>query len=191
MKEDIKHIEEIKKGNINAYNFLLNKYKNMAFTLSMRILRNEEDAEEATMDGFLKAYNAINKYNPDEAAFSTWLYKIVYNSAVSKSRKKQLATTDISEEIIDNTGDISDDAFEILNSIEKRSYIEKAIKMLNETESVVIILYYYEDKSIAEIENITGLKSSNIKVLLFRSRNKIKEILQKMLKNEWSDFNEK
>lgn len=188
MNDDIKYINEVQNGNLHAYNFLVNKYKKMAFTISLKILRNEEDAEEAAMDGFLKAYNAIAKYNPQEAAFSTWLYKIVYNSAISKSRKKHIQITDISDEIIENTRDISDDAFEILNSDEKRDYIDKAIALLGESESVVIILYYYEDKSIAEIEEITGLKASNIKVLLFRSRNKIKEHLQKMLKNEWSEL---
>lgn len=188
MNEDIKYIKEVQNGNLHAYNYLVNKYKKMAYTIALKILRNEEDAEESAMDGFLKAYNSIEKYNPHEAAFSTWLYKIVYNSAISKTRKKHILTTDISDEIIENTSDISDDAFEILNSNEKSDYVNKAIALLSEKESIVVILYYYEQKSISDIEKITGLKASNIKILLFRSRNKIKEHLQKMLRNELGEL---
>jgi RNA polymerase sigma-70 factor (ECF subfamily) len=183
MNEDSIYIDKIRNGNLNAYNFLVNKYKKMAYTISLKITHNHEDAEEAAMDGFYKAFKAIDRFNEKEASFSTWLYKIVMNCAISKTRKKKSQVVDISEEFIENEAD----DFNIIDKInleQQEQYINKAIDKLKENEYIVTILYYYEEKSVAEIEEITEFKQSNIKILLFRSRNKIKVELERLLDQE-------
>ena len=80
---DVEIIESVKKGNQADYSILIDRYKNKAFTMLKRMLKNDFDAEEVLMDCFLKAYNNLNTFK-FESKFSTWFYRIVYNSALTK-----------------------------------------------------------------------------------------------------------
>ncbi|MBI5324329.1 MAG: sigma-70 family RNA polymerase sigma factor [Ignavibacteriae bacterium] len=180
------YIQKILKGDTNAYAVLVNKYKQMVFSVSVRILRNNEDAEESAQDTFLKAYNYLNEYN-GKASFSTWLYRIAYTSAISKLRMKK---TNIRTESIDTDNfDIEepvwvDNSLNLLEADEQRKYIDLALEKLEETESLILSLFYLDGCSVSEISEITNLSRSNIKVILFRSRKKLLIILKKLLKEE-------
>src|SRR3989304_9066967 len=84
-------IDSVRKGNESDYSIIINRYKNKAFSLLKRMLKNEFDAEEVLQDCFLKAYNSLNSFK-GEAKFSTWFYRIVYNSALTKlsSQKRKI-----------------------------------------------------------------------------------------------------
>ncbi|WP_349664185.1 RNA polymerase sigma factor [Cellulophaga lytica] len=77
------YIAKVLNGDPQAYTFLVNKYKDMVFTLAVRMLRNNEEAEEVAQDAFVKAYAKLNKFKGD-SKFSTWLYKVVYNTSLDK-----------------------------------------------------------------------------------------------------------
>jgi len=81
-------IESVKRGNQSDYSILVDRYKNKAFSLLKRMLKNEQDAEETLQDSFMKAYNSLNNFK-GESKFSTWFYKIVYNTALTKFRQKK------------------------------------------------------------------------------------------------------
>ncbi|HQQ03027.1 MAG TPA: sigma-70 family RNA polymerase sigma factor, partial [Bacteroidales bacterium] len=82
-------IQRTLQGDQNAFAQLVEKYKQPAFGIAYQITANREDAEEIAMDAFVKAYQALNTFK-FESKFSTWLYRIVYNTAISKKRKKKL-----------------------------------------------------------------------------------------------------
>ena len=105
-KTDVEIIEEVKAGNISAYTVLINRYKNMVFTLAFNILQNKEDAEELAQDAFVKAYNALSSFKAD-SLFSTWLYRIVINASLNKKKlnKKKLVAH---ENGIDIESDVDD-----------------------------------------------------------------------------------
>jgi len=88
-KEDKFYIEKVLKGDTTAYADIVNKHKEMVFTIAVKILRNREDAEEIAQDAFVKAFQALPGFK-GEARFSTWLYRIVYNAAISQSRKRNM-----------------------------------------------------------------------------------------------------
>ena len=81
---DKKIIGQVIKGDVSAYALLVNKYQSMAFTLALSITKNREDAEEVAQDAFVKAYNNLNTFK-GKSKFSTWLYQIIYRTALSKS----------------------------------------------------------------------------------------------------------
>ena len=81
-------IESILKGNHSDYALLIDRYKDRAFSLLKRILKDEMDAEEALQDSFLKAFNSLKDFRM-EAKFSTWFYKIVYNTALTVITRKK------------------------------------------------------------------------------------------------------
>ncbi len=80
---EFEYIKQILAGDISKFSFLIEKYKHLAYNIAFRILNNNEDAEEAVQDAFLRAFKALSSFKGD-AKFSTWFYRIVVNVSVSK-----------------------------------------------------------------------------------------------------------
>ncbi|MEO6685969.1 MAG: sigma-70 family RNA polymerase sigma factor [Dyadobacter sp.] len=168
--DDQFYIDKIKKGDPSSYAFLVNRYKNMAFTIALKILKNQEDAEDAAQESFVKAYQQIRKFE-NKSKFSTWLYTIVYRTSISKLKQNRVPVFSINEDINENyVYDFSIPQIENLLATEQSNYIKAAIGKLPQMEGLLITLFYMNENSIKEIEEITGLTESNIKVKLFRAR---------------------
>mgnify|MGYP000432384018 FL=1 len=89
MENDETHIiHRILKGETSLYEYFLDKYSQQVFILIIRIVENQEDAEELTQDTFLKAFEHLSSFKA-ESSFSTWIYRIAYNTAISATRKKK------------------------------------------------------------------------------------------------------
>lgn len=185
-RKDNYYIDRILKGDANAYASLVNKHKNLVFTIAVKILKNREDAEELAQDVFIKAFEVLNTFKK-ESKFSTWLYRIAFNMAVSKTRKKKLPTVNLETEIIENFSidDIVPDMQELSNE-EQKNCIEKALNVLPYEENIIITLFYYDDKSIEEISEITSLTISNVKVKLHRIRKKLYSIIHQIIIKEFN-----
>ncbi|ACT96055.1 RNA polymerase sigma factor [Dyadobacter fermentans] len=169
-QDDRIHIEQVKQGNLASYTYLVDKYKNMAFTVAKKILPNTQDAEDAAQESFVKAYMQIGSFE-GKSKFSTWLYTIVYRTAVSKLQARQLALQHIDEELEQNYDyQYSPPPLEALQTREREQFVKDAINRLPKLEALIVTLYYLNDSPIEEIEQITGLSNSNVKVKLFRAR---------------------
>ena len=183
-KTDQFYIERVLQGDSNAFAFLINRYKDMVFTLALKIVKSREDAEEVAQDSFLKAYQKLDGFK-GQSKFSTWLYTIVYRSSLTKVRKKKLETTDIDSYVLDNHRDGQDfPQLEAMKNGEQQKYVRQAIDNLGETDSLLITLFYLHDNSIEEIQEITDMSQSNVKVRLFRARKRLYKELSLMLKEE-------
>jgi len=183
-KEDQIYIDKVLKGDTNAFAYLIDKYKDMVFTLAFRIVKSREDAEEVAQDSFLKAYQKLDSFK-GESKFSTWLYSIVYRSSLTKIRKKKLDTTDIDSFVLDNhTEDHDFPQIEAIKNGEQEKYVKKAIENLGEKDALLITLFYLHNNSIEEIQEITDMSQSNVKVTLFRARKKLHKQLSLLLKEE-------
>ena len=79
---DFEIIESIKRGNHSDFSILVDRYKNKAFSLLKRMLKNDMEAEEILQDAFIKTFNGLKNFKK-ESKFSTWFYRIVYNTAIS------------------------------------------------------------------------------------------------------------
>ncbi|MEQ8712849.1 MAG: sigma-70 family RNA polymerase sigma factor [Cyclobacteriaceae bacterium] len=174
-------ISAIVDGNSTAINMLIDRHKQYAFTLSFRILNNREEAEEASHDAFLKALKSLANYRSD-AKFTTWFYRIVVNTAISRKRKMKVYLEDIDDVHHQGSFAISDKS--LLSEKERNHYISLALSKLNEIDATLITLYYFKEMSVEEIEGITGFDKNNIKVKMFRARKKLGEHLSNTLKTE-------
>ena len=174
-REDSFYIERIRQGDSAAFTQIVEKHKDLVFTIVVRILQNREDAEEIAQDVFVKAYKALDKFE-GKSKFSTWLYRIAYNAAISKTRKKGLKTADLEDEVIHN---YSEDEFgedlTQLSGEEQQRMLNKALSGLSGDENLLITLHYKNENSVEEISDITGLTESNVKVKLHRIRKKLYE----------------
>ena len=116
-KSDSFYIDQVLKGDTKSFAYLIDKHKDMVYTVALRIIRNREDAEELAQDVFVKAFQSIDKFKK-ESKFSTWLYRIAYNTSISKVRKKKMETSDLDVRIIENY--TLDEVFENLNGLEQK-----------------------------------------------------------------------
>ncbi|BEG99541.1 RNA polymerase sigma factor [Bacteroides sedimenti] len=172
-KEEIDYIKRILEGETTLFSYFLDRYSRPIYSLVLQIISCREDAEELTQDSFVKAYRKLDTYKGD-CSFSTWLYRIAYNTAISATRKQKKELSVIDEQIIDNISD--DEADEILCSSDNEERIKKmewALTQLNANERVLITLFYNENKSVDELASIFRLTPTNIKVKLHRIRKKI------------------
>ena len=188
LKSDQIYIDKVIQGDTNAFAYLVDRYKNLAYTVAMKIVRNHEDAEEVAQDSFIKAYSQLHTFK-GESKFSTWLYTIVYRNSITKIRKKRITTTDIDSYIIENQkSDFDFPQIEAIKNGEQKKYIAEAIDNLPETDAFLITLYYLDESTVEEIEKITGLTKTNVKVKLFRARKKLFNELSLLLKDELKEI---
>ena len=183
MKAEIENIviEKIKSGDYNACNFIVDKYKAFVYNICIRIVKNREDAEEIAQDSFIKAFKSIEGFK-FESKFSTWLYRITFNNAISKTRNKKIFKNDLNDNVTDsvNHSNISD-GLESLNRLDRKKILKKAMEKLSEEENLLISLYYFEENSVAEVAGITGLEANYIKVKVHRARKKLYNSLSEVM----------
>jgi len=180
-KDDIYYINLVKGGQSNAFSYIVEKYQDIVFSIALKVLRNRDDAEEMAQESFIKAYKSIHSFKGN-AKFSTWLYRITYNTCISEIRKRKMHFSSTEEiEIRDETQEINMDGIPEEN---RAKAIKEAMNQLPEDEYTLILLYYFEEQSVEQISKVTGLSESNTKVKLFRARKKLYTILNDMLKDE-------
>jgi RNA polymerase sigma-70 factor (ECF subfamily) len=171
-------IEEILSGNKDLYRILVNKHKDFAFKVAFSVVNNTLDAEEVACDGFMKAYKNLSGFKHD-AKFSTWLYRIVYFTAISFTRKKQ-----VKKESVKSIQHLADERTDKLEGDDRSRYIQEALISLEENDRQVLQLFYLKEFSLEEISEITGTSVNTIKVRLHRARKKMADMLTKMLDHE-------
>jgi RNA polymerase sigma factor (sigma-70 family) len=181
---DIELIEQTLAGDQSAYADLIKRHQRFVFTLAMRFMKTREDAEEVAQDCFLKAYRSLQAFQ-GQSKFSTWLYSIVYTTAMTALRKKRIDTDSIDDENtyiqVENTGGYD------VNNVENKSrsfYLNQAIEQLLPDDATIITLFYKGEQSLEEIGQAMGIEPNTVKVKLFRARQRLKEKLERNLKHE-------
>ena len=177
---DIPTIERILRGETAAFRELVERHKHYAFTVALRILNSREEAEEAAQDAFVRAYNALATFNR-EAKFSTWLYRIVINCALTVQQKRKMKTEDLENaQILRESNDVAD----ALKQKEQRNFIERSLKLLSPDDVTMITLFYLKENSLEEIAESIGIETNTVKVKLHRARKRLAEAMQNMMKGE-------
>lgn len=185
--DDQYYIDQVKRGQTAAFSYLVERYRDMVYGLALKMLRNTEEAEELAQDTFVKAFQSIQSYR-GSARFSTWLYRITYNSAITILRKKKMQLLSLDEQRLSDDDEIRlHQQLSEIDEEELAASLKKAMESLPEDDQALVTLYYYEDQSVDEISHITGLSASNVKVKIHRARKKmylyLKENLEKAVFN--------
>lgn len=169
-------VSQIISGQKDLFRLLVQRHEKAVFAMGLSFLRNREDACDFTQEVFLKAYRNLNRFE-GRSRFSTWLYKIAYNTAINEvNRRKEyhsLAEEDINKLV--NAGDTPERA--ALRNAAKAS-VQASIEELPERFRVCIDLYFFYDRSYQEIETITGIPVNTIKSHVFRAKNMLREKLE-------------
>lgn len=181
---DLYYVHRIQAGEVDCFACLLDRYSRQVHALIRKMVNNREDAEELTQDVFMKVYKHLSSFKGD-SSFSTWIYRIAYNTAVSETRRKKQEFLALEEEQITN---VSEEQVSLwlghIDQSEQIERLEKALTLLPSEERAIILLFYLQDKPIDEIAGITGLTNANIKTKLHRIRKKLFVLLNDLKENE-------
>lgn len=182
-------IEKTLDGNTQAFSVLVERYQNYVFTIAVRMLRNREEAEEVAQDSFIKAFESLSTFR-GESKFSSWLYSITYRKTLDRIRKNNNSRTiELVEEITESETEDIENALHFLQIQERNELIKKGIEELPEQDGAIITFFYFEELSIKEIAEITGLSEDNVKIKLYRSRKKLFTLLKYFVLPKYTDQN--
>jgi len=170
-----------------AYAEILNRYREPIYYMVYKMVRDESDAEDLTIEAFGKAFKYIKQYSPSHA-FSTWLYKIATNNCIDFMRKKRAETTSLDRQFTDGDGEYY--GFEVSSkdrnpeqvtiNEEKKTIMRNVVKALKPGYRRLIELRYFEEYSYNEISEELELPIGTVKAQLYRA----KELLSNILKDQ-------
>jgi len=171
---DLDLINQCLKGNTEAFEPLVERYKKLVFNTAYRMMHNREEAEDITQEAFVRIYNSLARYNP-EYKFSTWSLKITTNLCLDNLRKRKGETLPIDEQFsICDEGPTPEEQY-LRKENQKR--VVEAINKLPEKYKEFIILFHHRNLSYQEIMDITGESLTIVKNRLYRARQMLKDYL--------------
>ena len=180
--EVAEQISNAKKGDQNAFTFLLDLYWNEVYGFMLKRTQNETDSEDITIETFSKAFDKIATYN-SEFQFNTWLIAIGKNVHIDLLRKKKSAhlldITDSENHQAYNVADSSPSAEDELITEQNLSQLLQFIKELKPHYQEIIQLRYFQELSYQEISEMLNEPLSNIKIKLLRAKKLLAVIILK------------
>jgi RNA polymerase sigma-70 factor (ECF subfamily) len=164
------------------------QYHRRVFAWCSRILRNREDAEDVTQDAFVHILRKIDTFR-GEAAFSSWMFRVVMNTAFMQLRRKRLPLSSLDEALDDEEGtprprNVLGVADSDLENVTARVDLDRAFSELPEGFKVVLLLHDVEEYTHAEIAEIRGWTDGTSKSQLHKARNRLRKLLS-YTRSDW------
>ncbi|HYV91879.1 MAG TPA: sigma-70 family RNA polymerase sigma factor [Chitinophagales bacterium] len=183
-KEDIEFVNAALSGDQKAFAKLMSRYKDSIYFLLLKMVHNEDDANDLTIEAFGKAFSNLVKYTPD-FAFSTWLYKIALNNCIDFIRKKKLETMSLHDSVENEKGESYYIDIQSTNPDPEENYVREqrnkilrdVIEKINPKYRTLIELRFFDELSYEEIAEKTKLPLGTVKAQLFRAKNLLYQIL--------------
>ena len=189
-KNDFHLVVKAREGNQKAYADLMQRYKDSIYFMVLKMVNNKEDAMDLTVETFAKAFEKLDKYQPDYA-FSTWLFRVATNNCIDFIRKKKLSTTSI-HGMVDDDGDdqplqIKSDTLNPEETSIKKQQTEELKELIDSLPPRyrnLITLRYFDELSYEEIAQQLDLPLGTVKAQLFRGRYLLGNIINRNKKDD-------
>tara|TARA_B100001564_G_C20593086_1_gene648837 strand:- start:603 stop:1220 length:618 start_codon:yes stop_codon:yes gene_type:complete len=168
-----------------AFSDLMDKYKDPIYYMLLKMVNNNDDAEDLTLEAFGKAFNRLNQYTPN-FAFSTWLFKIATNNCIDFLRKKKKNVMSIDNRVSNNDGEeymfeIKSDGMtpeQIAMNEQKIQLMRQYVKKLKPRYEILVEMRYFKEMSYEEISIELDLPLGTVKAQLFRAREFLYNIMK-------------
>jgi RNA polymerase sigma-70 factor (ECF subfamily) len=161
-------VRRARRGDVDAFERLVERHGQMLFTLAARVLGSRADAEDAVQEALIRAWSALPRFR-ESARFSTWLYRICLNCAYDVRSRRRAEPSDTMDERADPRDPIA--------AGELSGALQAALDALEETYRVAVVMYDVLGCSYAEIAEATGLAEGTVKSRIFRGRRELAERL--------------
>lgn len=173
-KTDYEVIKLILNGNTDYFEELVSRYKNLVYSIILRMINNSDEADDLAQEVFIKVYKNLDKYYPDYK-FSTWIIRITTNHVIDFRRKKTVQTTDIEDVSYELAAEGSPEEDYIRK--EEKEHLKDVLNQLPDMYKIPIVLYHQQGLSYQEISDVIDEPLSKVKNRIFRGRKMLKEIL--------------
>jgi len=201
IETDYEIVNKIQQGEVESFKEFVEEYKNKAFSLTIKILKNREEAEDSLQEAFMKLYKAImQKQFECKSKLSTYFYSIVYNTAVDfykkiKFKKFNIVSIDVNDANFREGDELTNRFYEKdvdsnilskgrgfdpeseISEKEIQCIVNEYINSIPEHYSVILNMYYINGLSHTEITNILNIPVGTVKNRIFRAKEKLKDII--------------
>jgi len=187
-KSDTEIIHEVRAGNVRSFALLVDRHKDRALTLALKLVGEHQQAEELVQDAFLKAFRNLSQFRGD-ARFGTWFYRILYNLCMTRLRRRASAPqmVDIGEENTLDTLPAEGESLPLDEALEANDllrFLALEVDSLPPQYKSAVTLYYVQEMSYEEIAGVMDVPLGTVKTCLFRGRNLLKKRISMRLKKE-------
>ncbi|WP_020060512.1 RNA polymerase sigma factor [Bacillus sp. 123MFChir2] len=172
--EEQRLIQQVKQGDKEAFNQLLQPYIQKAYQTAYLIVDDKGLAEDAVQESLIQTYESIHRFNGEIASFKTWFHQILIHTTLKQKRKKRFAFLQPETWFRIKDGKTPEHNYLIQ---EESQMILDAVQQLSSKHQIVIILFYYQDLSILEISEVLNVKEGTIKSRLFKAKENLKDYL--------------
>ncbi len=173
---DFEVIQLTLKDNKDYFAELVKRYKNLVFSVVLRMVNNREDAADLSQEVFIKLYKSLDKYYPDYK-FSTWVIRITTNHVIDYRRKRKQETVPIDEMEFELPASDTDSPETATVEKERRTELVDIVNNLPDMYKIPIVLFHSQGLSYQEISDITGEPLSKVKNRIFRGRKMLKDLI--------------
>jgi RNA polymerase sigma-70 factor (ECF subfamily) len=173
-------LDDFLRGNERSFNELVHRYKEKVYWVARRMVIDHDDADDIVQEVFIKFYHSAKNFRGDSSLY-TWLYRMTVNASLNALRRKKVREYLSLDEIATQYESDAPQPDEVLESLEQRSEIEKAVALLPGKQRAVFVLRYYEEKSYEEIADILKTSVGGLKANYFHAVKKIGNVLKKKL----------
>ncbi len=176
-------LAEIRRGNPRRFGEIVDRHKDRAMTLAVRLLHERREAEEAVQDAFLKAFRSLDRFRGD-AAFGTWFYKILYNVCLSRLRRAAPLTVEFDEAGEQLPADEDPAVDELVGQADMRDLLAGEMSRLPAHFRTALTLFYVQEMRYEEIAATMDIPLGSVKTYLFRGKQHLRRLLQHRLRSE-------
>jgi RNA polymerase sigma-70 factor (ECF subfamily) len=179
---DSEYIRKVLNGSTEDFRYFVRKYRDLAFSVAVSVVKSEYEAEEVVQEAFIKAFQNLKSFRGN-SEFKTWFYRILINEAFKQYQRLKM---EVVLPLTDGRTDPEDisDSFRGLDPDEQKLLVTESLKKIPPRESLSLQLFYLEGNSLEEIAGITGWSDSNVKVILHRARKHLLDVVNVMMDRE-------
>jgi RNA polymerase sigma-70 factor (ECF subfamily) len=176
---DVRLVERHLRGDRHAFEELFRKHQSYAFNVAYSLLSNAEDAADVTQEAFLRVHRNMERFRGD-SSFTTWLYRVVVNLAITELRRRSRSRTQLMEDIAPAEAwraeeEAADAPALHLEMGEERETVQRVLRHLPPDYRAVLVLRHFQQLAYEEICQVLGLTMSQVKTRLHRARRMFKE----------------
>src|SRR5712692_10278224 len=180
--DDSRLVERFLRGDTRAFELLFRKHQSYAFNVAYGLVGNSEDAADITQEAFLRVHRNMERFRGD-STFTTWLYRVVVNLAITELRRRTRSRTLLMEDLAPaeswRSEEEADDAPALHVEIdEERETVQRVLKHLPPDYRAVLVLRHFQQLAYEEMCQVLGLTMSQVKTRLHRARKMFKERYQ-------------
>jgi RNA polymerase sigma-70 factor, ECF subfamily len=171
-------IESVQRGEMSAFQELVEKYKQKVYYMALDMTGNHHDAEDLSQEVFMKVFVSIKDFRGD-AKLSSWLYRIAMNLFIDKTRRKHLKLVELDEKIYEKPApDLTPDV--AIQSQATQNQIQQALSKLPPRQRSIFVMRHYNELMLKEIAEALGISEGTVKAQLFRAIQKLQKELARL-----------